>query len=425
MRVLLITPDAGGRTKEKAPCGAVAPYSRSLVERLQPLVDLTVCEDGNRRETIARNGVRIERMPLTGLKGLWNMLRCVAAARPDVVHVQHEMYLYGGIATILVFPWMIALMSFVAPVVVTLHHTVSQNSIGSQFQKLHLVRIPLFFLRWGMRYFYGAMRLTRSDMVVHHAMFADILSHEYGFSNRRVHVISHGHADVSTHEGSASDARGEFGIPEDTTAFGFFGYIDPRKNIEFMIEEFRTFSGTHPSCMLVIAGDLHPRLSGQPKYHEYIRRLQDLAQSCGERVRWQGYITDHQIPRFLRSIDCLILPYDCIPGASSVLSLAIGAEKPFLVSESLGAIAEEGCFQFAFRPGALERALDEFVTSNPSEDSHIPSHVERIKEKASWATCASLTADLYEHVRAERKERSSPGPAPLARGNLTEELLPK
>ena len=423
MRVLVITLYPGPEQRSRS---AVATYSRALCELLAGGADVTVCTDGD-EGTEGGAGDRkpaVIRTKLTGLRGFLNALRVARTHRPDVIHVQHEMFLYGGISTILAFPFFLLGLRTVAPTVTTLHHVVAPN-LTKTFQTIHSTTIPLWMIRAGLHALYRGIRASGTACVVHHRQFAEILTGIYGFPRRAVNVIAHGRNHDEDAVLSTAELRATFGIPDSArTVFGFFGFIDPRKKIDYMIDEFLVFAKTHPDCMLIVAGDIHPRFTDSPEFLAHLDGLRSLAAQHPNSFRWHGPVAENQISHFFQLCDCIILPYGESAGMSSVLADVIGAEKPSIVSESLRPFVDEADGIFAIREGALRECLESFMHRNLHAETAELSRLLRSKESLSWEESADRTLRLYGLVSdRSRTHRDVFLVGAYGQGNVGDELL--
>ena len=85
--------------------------------------------------------VRVERRFRRGATAVPRALAAARAQRPRVVHVQHELFLYGGPSSVAGFlAGLAATPSDGPPTAVTLHHVVEPGTVDRDFTRLH--RVP-------------------------------------------------------------------------------------------------------------------------------------------------------------------------------------------------------------------------------------------------------------------------------------------
>lgn len=139
----------------------------------------------------------------------------------------------------------------------------------------------------------------------------------------RSHVIYHPVVD----ERSPPDAPRPRPIESGCLHVGFLGRFDPKKNIELLIQAVAAV----PNAFLHVAG------GGPPTYE---RRLSTLIEryGIGERIRWYGFISAEQRPKFFAGLDVLVMPsvYECF---GMVAAEAMSCGIAVIVSTSSG-IAE-------------------------------------------------------------------------------------
>ena len=78
-------------------------------------------------------GVQTCALPISP-KYIFEILRQLRKDRPDIVHLQHEINMYGGVMTALLFPWLLLLLKIHRyKVVVTIHAAVNRDLIDKKF----------------------------------------------------------------------------------------------------------------------------------------------------------------------------------------------------------------------------------------------------------------------------------------------------
>ncbi|MDD4627967.1 MAG: polysaccharide pyruvyl transferase family protein [Candidatus Peribacteraceae bacterium] len=364
-------------------------------------------------------------------RNVWGFLRLIFVLRKhpyDVIHFQHETFLFGGPLTIFAFPFLVWLLKRKTSVVVTLHHVVSQKSITDDFLQLHHSPLPPRIIRWGYEFFYRALGKAAPQMIVHNTFFRDILMQEYGVSPLQVTVIPHGVEDptrLTTMDAAA--LKKYFGIPAGTrTVFGYFGFIAGYKGVDYLLDEYARHAQKNEGDVLLFCGGDHPHYKKDASYRAYVRTLKEKADSIpGNRVIWLGFLDGSKVDEFYSVIDCIVLPYRSNFGASGPLALAIGSGKPILASEQLRCFLPEPAGVFPLQEGALAGKLTAFHNLSQQERQEMASEINAEKGYYHWNHIGQLTYEFYQSV----SEKQTPGKLLLlgayGQQNLGDELLLK
>jgi glycosyltransferase involved in cell wall biosynthesis len=294
----------------------------------------------------------------------------------SVVHLQHEMFLYGGAASV---PGLVpGLLGFRSPLVVTMHQVVEPSAVDGSFARLHRVRVPSRLARLGIGGVQSVVRSCADAVIVHEPMLAAPLGDAV--------VIPHGVERVQRVE--RGDARDALGL-DDRFVVLCFGFVAPYKGLEAALEA-AAIAG--PRVELVVAGGEHPRLAGRDRYVEGIRA------TAADNVRFTGHVPEELVRSWFSAADLALLPYPRPFSSSGALALALGYRTPSLLSrelaECVGAPAEmtvdrdprvlAGRFlSLAARPDALD-ALNAATAT--------------LARNRSWPLVAARHLDVYEEV---------------------------
>ncbi|MCS7012512.1 MAG: glycosyltransferase [Chloroherpetonaceae bacterium] len=115
---------------------------------------------------------------------------------------------------------------------------------------------------------------------------------------------------------------------------GYFGYINPHKGLHILIEAVRRLKAERKSCpQLIIYGE--PITLKGCRYYARLR-AQVAKYRLEEIVQLRGYLPEHQIAAFLRTVDVLAMPYLDLGfvSASGVLQWARSVGVPVLASQT-------------------------------------------------------------------------------------------
>ena len=307
--------------------------------------------------------------------------RALAHARrtgAEVVHLQMETFLYGGIASL---PGAIAALAAGrrtgTPTVVTLHHVIDPNLVTSGFARLHGVGAPAPLARAGLQTLTRSLGRLAHASVVLEAAFED---HVPGAV-----TIPHG---VGGPSGPGREAaRRRLGLEgERRPVVLSFGFLAPYKGLETALAA----ASLAPEVRLVVAGGPHPRV-GQGYITELRRRW-------GDHADFVGHVPDHQVGWWHEAADLALLCHPVPHATSGALALALGHGLPILASPALARVAAlpPPCI-VSTRPAALAARLRHLAGS--------PERVDALREVTSglalardWSTVAARHMGLYQRV---------------------------
>jgi glycosyltransferase involved in cell wall biosynthesis len=299
----------------------VASYSANLAGALTGagarVTVLASAEEGE--PDVARAGTtEVRRVWKRGPAALPAAAAAARATGAPAVHLQHELFLYGGSAAVPgIVPALAGLRAGGRRPVVTMHHVVDPARVDAGFTRTHRVRVPAGVVRAGVHGLHAAIRALAGTVVVHEPAFAEVVG--------GAEVVPHGIEAPERADRSA--ARAALGIPEDRLCALCFGFLAPYKGIELALEAARIAGD---GVLLVVAGGEHQRLVAEGD--RYAERLQAAA---SPNARFTGFVTDADIGRWFAAADVLLLPYPQPFAASGPLALALAHGTPVLVSPAL------------------------------------------------------------------------------------------
>jgi hypothetical protein len=129
---------------------AIGEYCRNLAEELCKRADVVVLANQNTESPVAsriypkgiNSNYTIQRVWKPGLLYPFKIFRSLIQQKPDIVHMQHEYFLYGKGYNAVIFP-IALLLSRLAQLhlVVTMHHVIPRGEVG-YFRKLLGTSIP-------------------------------------------------------------------------------------------------------------------------------------------------------------------------------------------------------------------------------------------------------------------------------------------
>jgi glycosyltransferase involved in cell wall biosynthesis len=223
-------------------------------------------------------------------------------------------------------------------------------------------------------------------VVVHTDHGARRLEADFGVEPDRLRVIPHGAFDYLTRQDREVPLPPE--LETDAPVILAFGLIRPYKGTDVLLEAFQRVQGAE----LWIVGA--SRMPMEP--------LRDLARRAPGTVRFvDRFVTDPEIPAFMRRANLIVLPYRNIE-QSGVLYTALAFGRPIVLSAVGGfpEIAEEGAARLVppEDPEALATTLNELLDDPKARDALGAAATEAARTRYSWATIGAQTVDLYREL---------------------------
>lgn len=311
----------------------------------------------------------------------------------DVVHIQQELALFGGITTAYLLQWLVFVWRH--KTVITLHGVVDPNGIDAAFVKENNSRLPVFLVKLAFKIIYTPLMKWSQKIIVHEQFFKDIIVRSYGINPSKIEVIPHGVEMLATLD--KERARSELGLQPGADIVLFMGYATGYKGIDLLIEGFSEYAKRNPKALLVIGAGKHPKLQNDEAYLKEYKRIQDKAATLipAGQYAWEGFIKEAAISAYYSASDVSVYPYTTALSSSGPMSFAIGYEKPFLVSTAFADIfSSHPHLLFERDPKSLADKLDYFFTHR---DSYAQTST-NMKRDRSWSKVGARTFHVYENV---------------------------
>lgn len=371
----------------------VASYSKNLITNIPLKHQSVVCgridsDDDQRYDDEAIHVYRaFDRRP-SFIVGAHRELKSINA---DVVHIQQELALFGGILSAYLLQWLVWLWR--DRVVITLHGVVDPQKIDAAFVRENNSRLPVFLVKLAFRIIYTPLMKWSRRIIVHEEHFKNIIVDSYHIDPSKIAVIPHGVEMLSTID--QQEARKTLGLPVDSNIVLFMGYATGYKGIDLLIEGFAQYAKKNPNAFLVIGAGKHPKLGNDSAYLAEYDRLQQKATSLipQNQYVWHGFIDEANITAYYSASDVSVYPYTTALSSSGPMSFAIGYEKPFLVSSAFATIF--GAWPhllFDRNADALADRLDHYF-NNQHEYKYTSSEMKRDR---NWQKIGLSTLGVYE-----------------------------
>ena len=328
--------------------------------------------------------VDVRRAFRLGRRALPMAMRAAAATGAPVVHLQFELFLYGGAASLLGLPaalgrgrWALGESSLVT----TMHQVVDPATIDREYAHLHRVGIPAPVASVGITAVQSAVTRASAATIVHEAAFRQVVP--------TATVIPHGIEDVAPL--TPRDARRRLGLDDRLTVL-CFGFVAPYKGIETVLAAARH---TSPAVHFVVAGGEHPRMVGEQGL------LATLRAGFGDVATFTGRVTDDDVTAWFSAADVALFPYPKPFSSSGALALALAHGTAALLSPALARCAgAPSAMTVPTDPRSLARRLDELARS-PAALDELRRWSAVLASGRRWPAVAAHHSRVYEEVIAD------------------------
>ena len=274
---------------------AIAYYSQTILDPLRDGGDeFVIFADANRGERLGAceryaSNVTVKRCWRYGYFAPFQILGALLRDRVDVIHLEYDVYFYGGVVAALLLPLVLRLVRALhgTRIVSTLHGVVSQRVVTREMLRENGFVLPYSGIgRLGFYTIYALFNWASDRIVVLEVKLAEILESEYGVPRAKLYVCPI----PLMHEGprpSLVEARARCGIGDGKVVL-FFGYASYYKGIDVLLDAFPAAREVFGDMALHIVAGRHPRLRGNPRYEDVLRRIarEGRGRRCGHaRVR--------------------------------------------------------------------------------------------------------------------------------------------
>jgi len=336
-------------------------------------------EDGLPR--VVRDGaVEVRRSWRRGIAALPVAAAAARATGAPAVHLQHELFLYGGPAAApAIVPALAGLRAARRRAVVTMHHVVAPAGVDRDFTRTHGVRVPPPVARAAVAAVQRAIGALAGGVVVHEPSFEGVVP--------GATVVPHGIEAPAAVPRAA--ARAALGVDPDVTLALCFGFVAPYKGLETALEAARR---TGDRVVLAIAGGEHPRLAGG--------YAAELRAAAPPNARFTGYVPDAHVGAWFAAADVALLLHPRPFATSGPLALALAHGTPVLMSEALAATTgAPPALSVARGAAALADRLRE-LGDDRSAAAALRDEAAVLAVGRSWPEIARRHLELYEEVGA-------------------------
>lgn len=377
--VVMVSPYPSPGRSHGASTG-VAAYTASLARALTDLgvsVAVVAPDETNAPPIHSHGGVVVVRCGPRGPLALTRAMRIAADMRPRVIHLQHELFAFGGVTSLAALPLAVRqLRRYEGGAITTVHQVIGADDVGRELMKLHRLPGPVATARMGMT-FYRRLVASAGVNVVHETGFARHLSDAV--------VIPHGVERTAVPD--RNQARQRLGMRDEQRLVVLcFGFVAPYKGLESALAA----AADVPEVLLVVAGGHHPRHGAS-----YTNSLKNR---WGDVARFTGWVPEEDIPAWHAAADLALFCYPAPHSSSAAIATALAHGTPLLASDALArGMALPRDVAFSLEGGDLARRLHRLAT-NRGLLADLAQASARLAAGRSWHEVASRHLRLYQEV---------------------------
>jgi len=322
-----------------------------------------------------------------------NMITGAAKTRAEIIHVQHELFAYGGLATATVLPFCLRhLRRRGLKVLTTIHGVIALDTITPEFIRANRITGPIRGVRYAWRQLIRNVALASDAIHVHERYLRDLLIEQYSIDGHVIRVIPMG-IDIKTNAPPRELARAHLGIPPDAEVALFFGYLSTYKGLAELLADIPTTLARRSKLHFLLAGDAPARLRKAIDIVELSR----LSRVYGDRVHITGFVPDRTIPQLFAAADVLLLPYTVVMSASGPMALAASHGLPVLLSNKFSGSYPAAPGMFVPERGRIADAVCSFF-QDPALQAASREFVRKLSAERAWPEVATAFIDAYENL---------------------------
>jgi glycosyltransferase involved in cell wall biosynthesis len=336
---------------------------------------------------------------------IFDIVQYVQEVKPDVIHLQHEFKMFGGFATALTYPFLLATLRILGyPLVVTVHGVVAQKQVNREFLESFNVK-PNALMKYVViaffSYVYISIIFLANKVTVHAPPLKKVLEGYSFMASKKVVVIDHGIREIHNLDSKqSSHIDKKFPMIKGKNLILIFGLFSPRKGYEYLIRTYdKVLREKHlNNWVLGLVGDV------KDEFLPYKEKIVDLIQELGleKKVLITGYIDGVEIDEFYRNAKIVVIPAIISFNTSGALSLSLAYKKP-LITANVKPLADEvssnnfGLLYDQTGPRSLEKQLGKLMSDKKLYNSLIKK-LETSVTKRYWTKIAKEHYDLYKEV---------------------------
>ncbi|HSG16832.1 MAG TPA: glycosyltransferase family 4 protein [Anaerolineae bacterium] len=311
----------------------------------------------------------------------------------DIVNIQYQAAAYDmRIPAINLLPWR---MRGLSPTVVTFHD----------------LRHPYLFPKAGRLRRWVVHHLARSAdgvLATNSEDFDRLL--DWGVAAQKLRQIPIG-SNVTANPSTISEiqaVRGELGLDSEGCLLGYFGFINPSKGPDLLIQALAGLdNGYH---LAFIGGKVG---SSDPTNTAYLVQIEELIRDLGlqDRVHWSGFLEEQALSAHMAACDIMVMPYrDGVSLRRGTLMAILAHGRPLITTRP-----EQSSSQLTHGhniwltevddPAALSDAIRTLVADDALREQ-LGRGAKKVSGQFTWDKIAAETVNFYHAVLGNENDNS-------------------
>lgn len=396
MRIAHITtyPSQGAR---HIYAGGVASYAKNLISLMSISQNHDIYVLCNRLngldEEYSEDGIKVVRCFDRNLRYIKQLYGKIKQIKPEMVHIQQELNLFGSVFTAYMLQWFVAwIKKEKIRVIVTVHGVVPLEKVDKNFVYANNSSLPACLVRIALKVIYKPLCVKADKIIVHEEFFKNILIVQYGISAGKISVIPHGIEEFKIL--TKPEACERLSLDAKRNICLFLGYATGYKGLELLIDGFSEYAKEDPQALLLIAAGKHPKLINNKKYLKSYEKWQQRAEEkiSAEQYSWVGFVQEDQLVSYYSACDVVLFPYTFNISSSGPMAMALGCEKPFLLSDVFENVISDKSIIFSKNADSLKERLKDFFMKKISVDPYY----KNFKIMNNWRSISEKHKIIYE-----------------------------
>lgn len=377
----------------------VAPYTKNLVTNIPYSENdkvFVVWDIDIESEIYIESWIEVRKVFKKWIFFYKNILKEIDDIKPDIVHIQQELALYGGVPSAVTLRFLLKwLKNRCIKIVTTFHGIVDIFSIDKEFMKENFSALPIFVVKFAFKFIFNPLIKYSDEIIVHEELFKKRILEQYiTKSPENIHIVNHWIEDFSAKKITKREARNILKISENEKVLLFMWYVTGYKGIDLLIEWMTYYKEKiWKDFKLFILGAHHPKLKNDENYKKEYYRLKSLAEkNLWENVDWQEwFVDDAKMALYYPASDVVLFPYTRSIASSWPMALSIGYEIPFLASDVFSESIEDKSFLFTKEPEKMsEKIFDFFKNSEKFQNT-----ISQMRKERLWSKIGKKTYNIY------------------------------
>jgi glycosyltransferase involved in cell wall biosynthesis len=253
--------------------------------------------------------------------------------------------------------------------------------------KRSLSKLPFLF------FYFITGRIT-NKVIVHDHVFKEQLKNLYKMPENKIAIIAHG---VSPCKSITSSTKNEELATklQDKKIVLFFGFLSPRKGVEYLLQAFKNVTIDYTNCVLIVAGD------APKQYINYKKRLKAMTSELGlqEKVIFTGFVENEVADYLFSRALIFVLPYTFSSAASGPLSTAMQNGLPIIATRTyyFQDVLKNNYDSLLVPPSNCEFLAKAILKLLEDETlrQKFSTNIRKKAEQSSWRKIAKMTVELY------------------------------